>query len=59
MKDFNPEAIPEISSLVSGKMIVSVQIEDTGWQEFLVFNFTDGSKLSLRYDYIYEFEVTG
>ena len=47
----------EITTLVMRKTVESVVDEDEGLDTSLVINFTDGMKLRIRYDYIYEWEV--
>jgi len=47
----------EITKLVQRKEVDSVTDEGDAIDSFLVINFTDGMKLRIRYDYIYEWEV--
>ena len=42
---------------MKGKTVASVDIDDAGMEEFLLFHFTDGSVLRIRYDYLYEWEL--
>lgn len=48
----------EISEHISGKTIASV-VDDDGMDDWLVFKFTDGTSLHIRYDWIYEWYLKG
>ena len=56
MKDYHYDSDAEISQLVTGKTITVVSYEGDRGDDFLVFMFTDGTELRIRYDYIYEWE---
>lgn len=56
MKDFHSQSGAEITEAISGKAIVKVEIDD-GMYDFLIFHFTDGSALRIRYDWLYEWEL--
>ena len=58
MKKFNVNNIDEMTSLVKGKKIDSVSIEDDRMDDFLVFTFMDKTQLRIKYDYIYECVIT-
>lgn len=47
----------EITKLIQGKTIVAVETEEPDSDYYLLFRFTDGTTLCIRYDYIYEWEV--
>lgn len=56
--DFNPnDSGPFITSAVAGKAVKDVIIDNEGMDDYLVFNFTDGTSLRIRYDYIYEWSL--
>jgi len=50
--------VAELSERLKNLTIESVGIDDSKANDFLVVNFTDGSKLRLEYDWIYGYEVT-
>lgn len=45
----------ELSSAVHGKTIDSISVEDE-YETRLVFAFTDGTFLKIRYDWLYDWE---
>lgn len=60
MNDFNPTPDTsdiEITAAIQGKTILRCEAPDRHGDDFLVFHFTDGTSLHIRYDYIYEWEV--
>ena len=57
LTEFNPNDVSELSKAVSGKTIVSVESDRSGMDDYLIFHFTDGTSLYIRYDYIYEYAV--
>ena len=57
-RDFNPnDSGPLITSAVAGKTVKDVVIDNERMDDYLVFNFTDGTSLRIRYDYIYEWSL--
>jgi hypothetical protein len=57
-KEFNSQTVEQASISLSGKTLVRMYVEDDRSDSYLVFEFSDGSKLKFRYDYIYDIEVT-
>jgi hypothetical protein len=55
-EEFTSGVVGEMTERVRGKAIQAVEVDDTGMNERIVFRFTDGSSLSLEYDWIYEWE---
>jgi hypothetical protein len=53
--DFTYTTAVEMDEAIKGKTIKHMEIID-GRQEFLIFHFTDGSSIKIRYDYIYNWE---
>lgn len=54
MKDFSAgQSGPEITGLVAGKTIESVEIDECGLGNMLIINFADCSRIFLRYEWIY------
>lgn len=58
MKDFSKNEMEEMTKIVAGKTIESARVDDEYVDEFLVFMFTDGTELKIRYDWIYEYDLT-
>lgn len=59
MPDYNSNSIDELSTAIQDKSIKGVSVDDSGMDSVLVFHFTDGSSLRIRYDWIYEWEIDG
>lgn len=58
MIDFNPNLSgEEITKAIQGKTIAAVETEDPRSDYYLLFRFTDGTTLRIRYDWIYEWAV--
>lgn len=57
MIDWNPTSVEKLSEIVSGKTIASI-IDEQEYDDFIVIAFTDGTVLRIRYDWVYEWEVT-
>ena len=55
--EFNPNDVRELSKAVSGKTIASVESDNNGADDYLIFHYADGTSLYIRYDYIYEYAV--
>jgi len=56
--DFNPNnSGPLITSAVAGKIVKDIIVDNERMDDYLVFNFTDGTSLRIRYDYIYEWSL--
>lgn len=53
---FNFAAVNDLEKLIKDKTIQRVFIADSGMDMALVFTFTDGNQLSIRYDWIYDYE---
>ena len=51
------ETILEISNKIKDKVVESMSVSE-GVEDFIVFTFKDGAVLRIRYDYIYECELT-
>jgi len=57
MIDFTDDSVCfEMDRLVKGKVIKEICL-DRGYDDYFVIKFTDGSKLRMRYDWIYEWEL--
>ncbi len=57
-EDFYDETVNNnMSKAISGKTVASCKIEDDRADQYFIFEFTDGTKLRILYDYIYEWEV--
>lgn len=54
--DFTEDSSEPMSNLIQGKIVKSVEI-DRHYDDFLIFNFTDGKRLKIKYDWIYEWEL--
>lgn len=54
--DFIEDSVQEMSNEIKGKVIEKVSLENR-YEDFLVIDFSDGKKLKIRYDYIYEWEI--
>lgn len=54
--DFTDDSAIPMSNCLQGKIIKSIEI-DRDFEDFLIFNFTDGKRLRIRYDWIYEWGV--
>jgi hypothetical protein len=57
MNDFDPcESPQEITEKIKGKTVERCEYSDGGMDDFIVLVFSGGTKLRIRYDYIYEWE---
>jgi len=54
--DFTEDSVKQLSNQLHGKMIESVEL-DQEFDDFFTLNFTDGQKLKIRYDWIYDWEL--
>ena len=52
--EFYKDSMNKLSDLIKNKTIESVNIDDNSSFVFFIIKFTDGSKLKLEYDWIYE-----
>jgi hypothetical protein len=52
--DFSYSSGPEIEDAIKGKTVDGFEVPDEGMDDWLVFKFTDGTELWIRYDWIYE-----
>ena len=58
MEDFNNEnSEKEIKEAIQDKTIKSFEVRDVRMNDFIVFKFTDGTELIIRYDWIYDWEL--
>ena len=57
LTEFHPNDVSELSKAVSGKTIASVESDNSGADDYLIFHYADGTSLYIRYDYIYEYAV--
>lgn len=57
MVEFSHNTMPQMNEAVTGKTIERVDLDDNGMDSFLVFTFADGTRLRIRYDWIYEWRV--
>lgn len=55
--DFNENDVTPLSEAIAGKTVKSVR-SDQGREDYLIFDFTDGTSLRIRYDYIYDYKIT-
>lgn len=55
-REFHRDEMAELTRLVKGKAIEAIST-DEGQNDFLVFTFTDGTKLLIEYDWIYEWTI--
>jgi hypothetical protein len=58
MEEFSTQSVKKMSESIAGKIIKSAEIVYVYGDNFFVINFTDGKKLSIRYDYIYDYDLT-
>lgn len=56
--DFNYTTPEHLGILMDGKIVDSFAIDSDHGDECLVILFKDGSKLRIRYDYLYDWEFT-
>ncbi len=56
-KEFEPYDLEEFESSAIGKTITDISVDDSGLNNKLVFNFTDGTSLRIEYDWLYTWEV--
>jgi hypothetical protein len=52
------EFLQGIDEVAKGKTIESIIDDDQGMFNYIVISFKDGTKLQIRYDYIYEWELS-
>lgn len=57
MNDFHWESGDEITKIIAGKTVIKCSTGDVGMNDYLRIEFSDGTILCFRYDYIYEWEV--
>lgn len=60
MNNFNPNPDTsdiEMTEAVNGKTITRVETKSEQSDSWLVFHFTDGTSLNIRYDWIYGWNV--
>lgn len=55
--EFTYQSGEEISKAVAGKTISCVGTPDDDLDDYLIVNFTDGSALHVRYDFVYEWKL--
>ncbi|HEA67195.1 hypothetical protein LCGC14_2658840 [marine sediment metagenome] len=58
-KEFHYESDIEIHPLIKGKTIKKFGLDEDRTDDYMVFEFTDGAVLRIRYDYIYEWWMEG
>lgn len=46
----------EITALIAGKTIKSIEVDTGGMDNMLILNFTDESRIFIRYDWLYEWK---
>lgn len=57
MREFHGDKSPsEITAFVAGKVIKSVEVDTGGMDNMLIVNFTDESRIFIRYDWLYEWK---
>jgi hypothetical protein len=56
--EFTSDSLWVMAAQIKGKTIKTMGMEESRMDNFLVFKFTDGSILRLRFDYLYDWEVT-
>jgi len=54
---YTNDTVPDLSAAVGGKTIQGVSVDDSGMNDMLVIQFTDGTKLVIEYDWIYGWEL--
>lgn len=54
----NEEQVAEINKFISGKILIDFNFVDDHSFECIIINFSDGTQLSVRYDWIYEWILT-
>jgi len=59
MEEFNYLSGGKMTESLRGKTIKSIETPEGGPDDYLVFVFTDGTRLVIRYDYIYEYALIG
>lgn len=58
--DFTHSSVgEEITAVIKGKTITRFEDKSIQGDDFLVFHFDDNSTLSIRYDWIYEWQFLG
>lgn len=50
MFEFSHQNLDAMRDVIAGKVIDGVIIDDDGMDSFLVFSFTDGEQLRIRYE---------
>lgn len=57
MVDFGHNTNNQLNAAIVGKTVERFDIDDDRMDSFLVLSFTDGTRLRIRYDYIYEWRL--
>lgn len=55
--DFGHNTNKELNEAIAGKTVERFDIDDDRMDSFVVLSFTDGTRLRIRYDYIYEWRL--
>jgi len=58
MPDFMSDNLNDLNARLKGKTISMISLDDTGINNKLIFNFSDGQNLFIEYDWIYEYEIS-
>lgn len=58
-EELNFTTVHSMSKKINGRTIKSVDFESESIDNFLVFEFTDGTSLWINYDYLYDYELRG
>ncbi len=57
MVDFGHNTNNQLNAAIAGKTVERFDIDDDRMDSFIVLSFTDGTRLRIRYDYIYEWRL--
>ena len=57
MPDFNKEEIEKLSIILRGHEVDTIALEETHNDSFLVITLFNKTKVSFRYDWIYDFSI--